>query len=126
MPDTVQIERLTLGPEDGSGGYGPPTRVVVSTVIGQITPVRSVTNIERERSGQIAQDGTETLSVPLDADIQGTDTVVVVSGRFGTAQRYAVVEVVPLGSYDVQRMVTVTKFASDAGPDVPVDLAGGA
>lgn len=106
MPDTVFIERPGADVEDEGGGRteGPPT---TTATVGRIGAMDSGTAQERERAGQVVQDGTEKLVVPMNTDVRGTDRVVVTSARHGTTTRYTVEQVVPLGTYSVHRTLIV-------------------
>lgn len=110
MPDTVTIERYGSPTADEGGGqvYPAPS---TETTTGRISALSTLA-LEAERAGQLAQDGAEVLHVPLGMLVSGTDTVVVQSARFGGSQRYTVEEVIPLGSFSVDRKIIVKPVRS--------------
>lgn len=105
MPDTVTIERYAPPTASEGGGqvYGPPT---TETTVGRIVASTTLA-LESELSGQVVQDGTEVLRVPLGTSVQGTDTIRVLSSRTGEETRYSVEDLVPLGSFSVDRKIIV-------------------
>lgn len=112
MPDTVTIERYGA-PTVGTGGavsYGAPT---TETTMGRVSmPSVSQSEREAERYGQMVQDDTAEITVPMGTLVNPTDTLVVLSARHGTETRYTVEEVVPLGSHSVDRKILVKPVRS--------------
>ena len=113
MPDSVTLERDAAREQDEGGGFGPvssaPTKLVT---IGRISSPALA--LEGVALGQMMQDGTERLAVPVATDVRGSDRVVVTSARYATVTRYSIVQVVPLSSYSTHRALIV-KPAFPAG-----------
>lgn len=107
MPDTVTIERYAPPTASEGGGqvYGPPT---TETTVGRLnTASQTQGDLEAERYGQVAQGDSSLLTVPMGTTVLGTDTIRVLSARTGVETRYTVEEVIPLGSFSVDRKIVV-------------------
>lgn len=108
MPDTVTIHRPSAGPANEYGAMVPGADLGTETV-GRIGPVEA-TDLEEVTSGELTQDGLEKLTLPLEADIRGSDTVTVESLRHGTTANYTVEGVAPPGSFSVHRKAFVRRI----------------
>jgi len=107
MPDTVTIHRPGAPTSNAYGAEVPGVDTDTGTV-GRIGAVEA-TDLEAITSGELTQDGLEKLTLPLDTDIRGTDTVTVASVRHGTTVNYTVEGVAPLGSFSVHRKAFVRR-----------------
>lgn len=107
MPDTVTIHRPGAATANEYGAMVPGADTDTETV-GRIGPL-DATDIEEIASGELRQVGLEKLTLPLDADIRGTDTVTVESLRHGTTVDYTVEGVARAGSFSVHRKAFVRR-----------------